>query len=281
MMKEEATLYDQILIKDADGNFKYEKPIYVNQRYPWQNYENVSLGANVTAPTVNNSVGQYKRTFTVPSDWDGRDVFVSFEGVESAFYLYVNGQRVGYGEDSYTTDEFNITSYLKKGENTIAVEVYRWSTGSYLENQDFIRMSGIFRDVNLYSKAKVEMRDLFVKTDLDKNYKDATLTLDADIRNLGDDTAAGKKYTVSADLYKIDGKTHTGSFTLQRYKGLGEMDAEQLWETTLDPETRMLKKVEIEDGRMASDVTEMLMGTDVPPRKAFIYEHANDAELDI
>lgn len=76
-------------------------------------------------------------------------------------------------------------------------------------------------------------------------------------------------------------KTHTGSFTLQRYKGLGEMDAEQLWETTLNPETRMLKKVEIEDGRMASDVTEMLMGTDVPPRKAFIYEHANDAELDI
>ena len=211
MMKEEATLYDQILIKDADGNFKNEKPIYVNQRYPWQNYENVSLGANVTAPTVNNSVGQYKRTFTVPSDWDGRDVFVSFEGVESAFYLYVNGQRVGYGEDSYTTDEFNITSYLKKGENTIAVEVYRWSTGSYLENQDFIRMSGIFRDVNLYSKAKVEMRDLFVKTDLDKNYKDATLTLDADIRNLGDDTAAGKKYTVSADLYKIDGKTKVWS----------------------------------------------------------------------
>ena len=76
-------------------------------------------------------------------------------------------------------------------------------------------------------------------------------------------------------------RTHTGNFTLQRYKGLGEMDAEQLWETTLDPETRMLKKVEIEDGRMASDVTEMLMGTDVPPRKAFIYEHANDAELDI
>lgn len=198
-------------IKDADGNFKYEKPIYVNQRYPWQNYENVSLGANVTAPTVNNSVGQYKRTFTVPSDWDGRDVFVSFEGVESAFYLYVNGQRVGYGEDSYTTDEFNITSYLKKGENTIAVEVYRWSTGSYLENQDFIRMSGIFRDVNLYSKAKVEMRDLFVKTELDDKYKDATLTLDADIRNLGDDTAAGKKYTVSADLYKIDGKTKVWS----------------------------------------------------------------------
>ena len=76
-------------------------------------------------------------------------------------------------------------------------------------------------------------------------------------------------------------KTHTGNFTLQRYKGLGEMDAEQLWETTLDPEQRILKKVEIEDGRMASDVTEMLMGNDVPPRRAFIYEHARDAQLDV
>ena len=76
-------------------------------------------------------------------------------------------------------------------------------------------------------------------------------------------------------------KIHTGNFTLQRYKGLGEMDAEQLWETTLDPERRILKKVEIEDGRMASDVTEMLMGNDVPPRRAFIYEHARDAQLDV
>ena len=76
-------------------------------------------------------------------------------------------------------------------------------------------------------------------------------------------------------------KRHKGSFTLQRYKGLGEMDAGQLWETTLDPDSRILKRVEIEDARMASDVTEMLMGTDVPPRKAFIYEHAKDAELDV
>ncbi len=76
-------------------------------------------------------------------------------------------------------------------------------------------------------------------------------------------------------------RKHKGPFTLQRYKGLGEMDAQQLWETTLDPETRMLKRVEIEDARMASDVTEMLMGTEVPPRKAFIYEHAHDAELDV
>lgn len=194
-------------IKNEDGSFKYEKPIYVNQRYPWQNYETVSLGEHVTAPTVRNSVGQYKRTFTIPENWDGREVFLSFEGVESAFYLYVNGRQVGYAEDSYTTDEFNITEYLKEGENTLAVEVYRWSTGSYLENQDFIRYSGIFRDVNLYSKAKVELRDLFVKTDLDAEYEDAVLTLDATVRNLGQKDAAGKQYQVKADLYEMDGTT--------------------------------------------------------------------------
>ena len=194
-------------IKDEEGNFKYEKPIYVNQRYPWQNYESVPLGEEVTAPTVRNSVGQYKRTFTIPEGWDGREVFLSFEGVESAFYLYINGQRVGYAEDSYTSDEFNITDYLKEGENTLAVEVYRWSTGSFLENQDFIRYSGIFRDVNLYSKNKVEIRDVFVKTDLDDAYEDAVLTLDATVRNLGLPEAAGKEYKVTADLYESDGTT--------------------------------------------------------------------------
>ncbi len=194
-------------VKDNAGNFKYEKPIYTNQHYPWENYEQVQLGEKVTAPTVNNSVGQYKRTFRIPQDWDGREVFVSFEGVESAFYLYINGVRVGYAEDSYTTDEFNITEYLKEGENTIAAEVYRWSTGSYLENQDFIRYSGIFRDVNLYSKDKVEIRDVFIKTDLDSAYRDATLTLDACVRNLGSQEAEGAGYAVTAELYESDGQT--------------------------------------------------------------------------
>lgn len=192
--------------KDEKGNFKYDTPIYVNQTYPWANYETVKYHTNgwnkPVAPTVKNSVGQYKRTFEIPKDWDGREVFVSFQGVESAFYLYVNGERVGYAEDSYTADEFNITDYLKEGENTIAVEVYRWSTGSYLENQDFIRLSGIFRDVYLYSKDKVEIRDFFVKTDLDENYENATLTLDADIRSL--DKNVSGKYTVKADLYEMN-----------------------------------------------------------------------------
>ena len=192
--------------RDENGDFKYDTPIYVNQTYPWANYERVDYNTNgrnqPVAPTVKNSVGQYKKTFEVPKEWDGRDVFVSFQGVESAFYLYINGERVGYAEDSYTADEFNITPYLHEGENTIAVEVYRWSTGSYLENQDFIRLSGIFRDVYLYSKADVEIRDYFVKTDLDENYENATLTLDADIRSLNPEVSG--KYTVKADLYEMD-----------------------------------------------------------------------------
>lgn len=192
--------------KDENGEFKYDTPIYTNQTYPWANYENVSYNTNgknqPVAPTVKNSVGQYKRTFTLPKEWDGRAVFVSFQGVESAFYLYVNGQRVGYAEDSYTADDFNITPYLKEGENTIALEVYRWSTGSYLENQDFIRLSGIFRDVYLYSKDEVELRDFFVTTDLDENYEDATLNLEASVRSLSP-KAAGI-YTVEAQLYEQD-----------------------------------------------------------------------------
>ncbi len=195
-------------IRNEDGSFKYEPPIYSNTRYPWQNFESVELNAsNAHAPTVNNSVGHYQRKFKISEDWDGRQVFVSFQGVESAFYLYVNGQKVGYGEDSYTADEYNITPYLNTNadgsiagqENTISLQVYRWSTGSYLENQDFIRMSGIFRDVFLYSKDTVELRDFFIKPELDENNQDATLTIDASVRNLA--SATGGKYTVEAQLY--------------------------------------------------------------------------------
>ena len=106
------------------------------------------------SPTLYNPVGSYRRDFKTPENWDGKEVFVSFQGVESAFYVWVNGEYAGYSEDSYTAAEFNISPYLNAaGENnTIAVQVYRWSDGSYLEDQDFIRLSGIFRDVFLYSK---------------------------------------------------------------------------------------------------------------------------------
>lgn len=185
--------------KNEDGSYKYDTPIYTNQTYPWANYETVDYNnGEPVAPTVVNSVGQYKRTFTIPDSWDGRQVFVSFQGVESAFYVYINGQRVGYGEDSYTADDFNITPYLKDGENTIAVEVYRWSTGSYLENQDFIRLSGIFRDVYLYSRADVELRDIFAVTDLNDDYTQAEINVSVDVKNLA---ASAGDYIVEAQLY--------------------------------------------------------------------------------
>jgi len=189
-------------IKDAAGFPKYDMPIYINTRYPWRNYENLNIN-NPVAPTVYNPVGHYRKTFTLPGSWDGREVFVSFQGVESAFYVWVNGEKVGYSEDSYTAAEFNITKYLKPGVNTIAVQVYRWSTGSYVENQDFIRLSGIFRDVFLFSKNGMELRDFFIKTELDATYTDATLIIEAQIRNHGSSGLSHTGFTLEATLYNL------------------------------------------------------------------------------
>ena len=120
-------------------------------------------------------------------------------------HLYVNGREVGYSEDSYTAHEFNITDYLVPGENTLAVMVYRWSDGSFLENQDFIRLSGIFRDVFLFSKDKVELRDYFIKTDLDDEYVNADLNVDVDLRDFGASDALKDGLTVTGKLYDPQG----------------------------------------------------------------------------
>ncbi|WP_195983741.1 glycoside hydrolase family 2 TIM barrel-domain containing protein [Clostridium sp. D33t1_170424_F3] len=194
--------------RNEDGSFKYDSPIYTNQSYPWQNFEARNDNANGYAATVYNPVGYYRTTFETPENFDGRNTFITFEGVESAYYVYVNGQKVGYSEDSYTAHDFNITPYLHTDgtPNTLAVKVYRWSDGSFLENQDFIRMSGIFRDVYLYSKDDVELRDYFVHTTLkDKENpkeSDATLALDVDVRSLSKDVSGD--YTVSATLLDMD-----------------------------------------------------------------------------
>ncbi|MEG0177538.1 glycoside hydrolase family 2 TIM barrel-domain containing protein [Anaerorhabdus sp.] len=189
-------------IKNSDGTFKYETPIYINQIYPWLNYENIQWGwQNVpVAPTAFNSVSHYKRDFELNDSMKDRNIFIRFEGVESAYYLYINGQRVGYSEDSYTTSEFNITSYLKEGKNTIAVEVYRWSTGSYFENQDFIRMNGIFRDVYLVSKDDVELRDVFISNTCNDDYTEATLNIESAIRNLTNEDK--HNYSLSFDVFE-------------------------------------------------------------------------------
>lgn len=179
----------------------FDYPIYTNITYPWTGYENPIAPL---VPTVYNPVGSYKKTFTIPENWDGRQVFISFQGVESAFYIWVNGQKVGYSEDSYTAKDFDISKYLKPGENSLAVEVYRWSDGSWLEDQDMIRLSGIVRDVFLYSTPKVHLRDFTVTTDLDSEYKDADLNIKANLQNYNLDNPGA--YSVEAMLYDEAGK---------------------------------------------------------------------------
>ncbi len=156
------------------------------QGYDYAHYVNVSYPHPMNQPFIDhkyNPVGSYKRTFTVPANWKGMDVYVYFGGVNSAMYLWVNGEKVGYSEDSKTPAEFNITKYLKNGENSIAVEVYRWCDGSYLEDQDFFRLSGIERDVYLYATPKIRIADFFAKAGLDAQYTNGTFNLDVKLKN--------------------------------------------------------------------------------------------------
>ena len=184
---------------NVPGTFElqgYGKPYYLSASYPpslktWK------------APNINhedNPVGSYKRDFKIPKSWEGREVFINFGGVKSAFYLWINGEKVGYSQDSMTPAEFNITPFLKKGTNQVAVQVYKWSDGSYLEDQDFWFLGGIYRDVYLYSKPKTTIRDYFAYTKFDSKYVDATLYLQVNLRNF--ESKRITKYKLEVYLYK-------------------------------------------------------------------------------
>ena len=169
------------------NNKNWDKPLYVNTRYPFTyNPTTYEVQEEPRADyTYNNSlknpVGSYLREFTIPANWDGRDVYVRFNGAGPGYYLWINGQWVGYSEDSYLPSEFNITKYLKKGTNLIAVQIYRFTSGSFLECQDYWRFSGISRDVFLWSAPKTQIRDYFFKTDLDNNYVNANVSIDVEL----------------------------------------------------------------------------------------------------
>jgi len=151
-----------------------------------------------------NPVGSYRREFDVPANWIGRRNFITFDGVDCAFFLWVNGEKIGFSVNSRNPAEFDLTKYLKAGKNRIAVEVYQYSSGTWLEDQDMFRLHGIFRNVTLWSAPQVHIRDFFVKPDLDINYKDATLEVTAKIKNYSDKTASGQ--TLTATLYDKEGK---------------------------------------------------------------------------
>ena len=154
----------------------YDKPIYTNVAYPFP-------ADPPRVPHDDNPTGSYRKNFEIPNSWKGRQVFLVFDGVDSAFYVWVNGKLMGYSEDSRLPAEFNITPYVHSGKNVVAAQVYRWSDGSYLEDQDMFRLSGIYRDVYLFSTPNVHIRDFFIQTDLDKEYKNAILKVRAKIAN--------------------------------------------------------------------------------------------------
>ncbi len=197
--------WDEITVPSNWQTEGYDYPMYTDTRLPWEGTEIPEIGV---APTIYNPVGHYRRNFTTPEDWDGKEIFVSFQGVESAFYLWVNGQKVGYSEDSYTASEFDITPYLNPAgeENVIAVQVYRWSDGSYLEDQDMIRLSGIFRDVFLFAKEKeASLFDFNYTTTFDEEYKNATIDLSATLRRYNETDPAMQGCTVTATLFDAEG----------------------------------------------------------------------------
>ncbi|TDO23349.1 beta-galactosidase [Pedobacter duraquae] len=150
-----------------------------------------------------NPVGSYRRTFEVPASWIGRRNFITFDGVDCAFFIWINGQKVGFSVNSRNTAEFDLTKYLNPGQNMIAVEVYQYSSGTWLEDQDMFRLHGIFRNVTLWSAPQIHIRDFFIKPDLDQNYRDATIDVTAKIKNYSD--KAAKSQTLVATLYDKEG----------------------------------------------------------------------------
>lgn len=167
---------------EVPGNWqlqgKYDPPVFTNIKHPFK-------ADPPRVPKDYNPTGLYRTSFSIPENWKNQPVFLHFEGVQSAGLVWVNGQKVGYNEDAMTPAEYNITRYLKPGENILAVQVLNWSDGSYLEDQDFWRLSGIYRDVFLYSAPQVSIRDFHVITDLDNQYKDALLNLKVKLMNYG------------------------------------------------------------------------------------------------
>ena len=206
---------------DVPSNWQmrgYGIPIYSNQRYTFvRDWPRVMTAPRneteqkYTCPKSEpNAVGSYRREVEMPADWDGRRIFLQFDGVDSFFYLWVNGQKVGFSKDSRTAAVFDVTPYMQPGKNVVAVEVYRYSDGSYLECQDMWRLSGIFRDVFMYSTPQVLVRDFFVHTDFRQNadgtsdYTDSTLRVEVDVNNRSTAAAAA---TVEGELLDAAGKT--------------------------------------------------------------------------
>ncbi|MFW6030140.1 MAG: glycoside hydrolase family 2 TIM barrel-domain containing protein [Halanaerobiales bacterium] len=178
----------------------YDYPIYTNHIYPFLKNEN-GIYKDFYPPELpeENPTGCYITEFEVDNAWFEREIYINFQSVESAFYLWINGVKVGYSQDSKLDAEFKISGYLKKGKNKLALQVMRWCDGSYLEDQDYWHLSGIHRSVILYSKPKIHIKDFKVRTILDKNYQDADLLIYCYTNTLN------TNYKVRANLFDSEG----------------------------------------------------------------------------
>ena len=174
----DVTSFDDIIVPGHIQLQGYDKPQYVNTQYPWEGHEQL---VPPQIPKKRNPVGSYVKFFDVDKELLGKETFISFQGMETAIYVWLNGEFVGYSEDSFTPSEFNITPYLKEKNNKLAVEVYRYSTASWLEDQDFWRFSGIFRDVYLYAVPEIHVRDMKVIADYDYENGNGILATELDI----------------------------------------------------------------------------------------------------
>src|SRR5687768_10804105 len=174
----------------------YGIPIYSNVRYPH--------GANPPfIPHEYNPVGSYRTKFQLPKNWEQRRTIIRFAGVYSAFYVWVNGKKVGYSEDSKGPAEFDLTEFVKPGENLLAVEVYRWCDGSYLEDQDMFRFGGMFRDVSLLSMPLLQITDFSAKPEFGDRHDRAAVRIQTEIEYNRDEPGG---YDLALDLYDADGK---------------------------------------------------------------------------
>lgn len=203
----DASGWDEIAVPSVWQTQGYDHPIYTNTTQKFaRNFGNEGIGYPrdlPKAPTVYNPVGLYRRSFRIPEQWEGSRVYLDFEGVDSAFYLWVNGVLVGYAEDSFTTDEFDITDYVRVGEeNAVAVKVYRWCDGSWLEDQDYFDLSGIFRDVYCYATPQTRVRDYSVVTDFGESFTNSTLQAEVMVKNY---TASVQSARVTLHLYDAEG----------------------------------------------------------------------------
>ena len=220
--------WDTIEVPSNVEMLGYGEPIYFNHHYPFDPALESDFDFPVI-PSAGNGVSSYRRTFEVPEDWERRHVFIHFDGVDSAFYLWVNGRRVGYSQDSRAGAEFDLTPFLVQGENLLAVQVYRWSDGTWLEKQDMWNLSGIFRDVYLWSSAPTQVRDLEFRAELSPTYDSAEVTVSVDLRRL---VSSAATVTVLAEVAgaRLDTKTvDVDPCGEMRVELSGEVDAPALW----------------------------------------------------